>query len=258
MADRDVKNIAEHFLQLYLTSTAFKFADKATSPYVIAISGPVGSGKSTFAEQLKQHFLKAGIQSACVSTDHFLLPNIELAQKKISKGSPLSYDLDGLQRFVLQISLRQVAIYPCYAHQTYDRIPNQQQQLANDLQVVIIEGLNAINLKNFDLHVYLLARGSDCIHAITTRTLHLLQQHPQAPHPFNQQRLTPENIQQAVIDNWKHINRLSSWAHRPRLDRAVHYIDHAHLFCNPFKRTAAVIMRNLVWQARLFLLLSQY
>jgi pantothenate kinase len=241
-----------------LSSVHFGAETIALSPYVIAISGPVGSGKSTFATQLNQHFLKAGIKSALVSTDHFLLPNIELAQKNIRKGFPQSYDLAWLQRFLLQMSVRQPAIYPCYAHQTYNRIPDVQQQLPTDRQVVIIEGLNAINLKAFNMSIYLLARSSDCIHAITTRTLQLLQQHPETQHPLNQKPLDRKKIEQAVIDNWQHINRLSSWVHRPHLVRAVHYLDRTDLYCNDFQLTAAIVMRNLYWQFRLFMMLSLY
>ena len=249
--------VCQSLFNSVLSSVQFK-SSNAAQPYTIAISGPVGSGKSTLAAQLNEKLLTAGIKSAVVSTDNFLLPNVELARKKIFKGFPLSYDIAWIQRFISQITKRQPAIYPCYVHQDYDRLPGVEQQFPTDRQVIIVEGLNAINLKVFDSNIYLLASGDDCIKAITARTLQLFLQYPNAKHPLNQQPLNREKIHLAVLDNWRRINRQSSWLQKPYLSRPIHYITHNQLWVHRYQLVIAVFIRNLYWRARIFLTLSKY
>ncbi len=241
-----------------LSSASFTVSALKIRPLIVTISGPVGSGKSFLADQLNQKLLASSIKSCVVSTDNFLFHNNELLQKKILKGFPDSYDLAWMKRFFQQVSQRQIAVYPCYSHQGYDRDAHTQQQLSNDLQVVIIEGLNALSLKPSDLAVYLLAGSSDCIKAITARTIQLFQLYPCAKHPLNQQPFDIEKTRQAVLENWININRYSSWLHRPLLLQRIHYVDRAELFLNRYQQPLAVFMRNLYWRWRLFRMLSTY
>ncbi len=241
-----------------LLNSNFTVSALKIRPCIVTISGPVGSGKSFLAGQLNQKLLASSIKSCVVSTDNFLLDNNELLQKKILKGFPDSYDLAWMKRFFQQVSQRQMAVYPCYAHQDYDRDAHIQQQLSNDLEVVIIEGLNALSLKPSDLAVYLLADSGDCIKAISARTIQLFQQYPCAKHPLNQQPFDIEKTRQAVLENWRNINRHSSWLHRPLLLQRVHYVHRARLFPNRYQQPLAVLYRNLYWRWRLFRMLSTY
>jgi hypothetical protein len=214
-----VISIVDHLSQHILRDVA-RGAD--ARPYTVGLAGPVGAGKSTLAQQLKIKLIAAHLKVAVISTDHFLLPNAQLAEKKILKGFPNSYDLAWMTRFFQQVSQRKNANYPNYSHQAYDRTADLQQ-LANDFHIVIVEGLNALTLKPLDIAIYVLASGSDCINAITTRTLQLFQQYPQSNHPLNQRPLDPEKIRQAVIANWHSINRHSSWLQRPALMQPIDF-----------------------------------
>jgi type I pantothenate kinase len=116
--------------------------------YIIAVTGSVAVGKSTFARVL------SGVLShwadhpsvELVTTDGFLYPNRVLEQRGLMerKGFPESYDLRRMLDFM--IALRQGAPLlkvPVYSHDSYDIVPNEFLEIRRP-EIVILEGLNLL------------------------------------------------------------------------------------------------------------------
>ena len=118
--------------------------------YIIAVTGSVAVGKSTFARVL------AGVLShwsdhpsvELVTTDGFLYPNQVLEERGLMerKGFPESYDLHKMLDFM--IALRQGAAelkVPVYSHDSYDIVPNEFLEIRRP-EILILEGLNLLQL----------------------------------------------------------------------------------------------------------------
>jgi type I pantothenate kinase len=84
---------------LFLAQNAFLNRENERSPFVIAISGSVAVGKSTFARTLQALLTRwpGHPNVSLVTTDGFLYPNAVLEERDLMrrKGFPESYDLRG-------------------------------------------------------------------------------------------------------------------------------------------------------------------
>ena len=115
----------------------------AQGPFIVALTGSVASGKTTFAEALK-----AAVESwpdrptvELVCTDGFLRPNAELdaAGLTIRKGFPETYDAEALAGALAQVR-QGPATFPAYSHVTYDVDPALAREVTPP-DVLIVEGL---------------------------------------------------------------------------------------------------------------------
>lgn len=117
-------------------------------PYVISIAGSVAVGKSTTARILEA-LLERWPQHpkvALVTTDGFLYPNAVLEERGLmrKKGFPQSYDIRRLVQFVSDIKSGKPRVTaPVYSHLSYDIVPGQQE-VVEQPDIVIIEGLNVL------------------------------------------------------------------------------------------------------------------
>ncbi|MGI9622455.1 MAG: type I pantothenate kinase [Acidimicrobiales bacterium] len=117
-------------------------------PYVIGLAGSVAVGKSTTARLLQALLSRWPNHPSVdlVTTDGFLFPNAELAERGIMhrKGFPESYDQGALIRFLAEVkSGRSRADAPVYSHTVYDIIPGDKTTVCQP-DVLIIEGLNVL------------------------------------------------------------------------------------------------------------------
>lgn len=118
------------------------------APYIIAVSGSVAVGKSTFAKAMKALLSKmpSSPDVDLLVTDGFLYANEELTEKGIleRKGFPESYDTAALLQFVQSIkSGRAVVKAPVYSHEIYDVIPDKFQEIAQP-DILVLEGINVL------------------------------------------------------------------------------------------------------------------
>jgi len=122
----------------------------ARPTYIIAVTGSVAVGKSTFSRVLAEVLSRWGDHSAVelVTTDGFLFPNKVLEERGLMerKGFPESYDLRKMLDFM--IALRQGAKtlnVPVYSHDSYDIVPNEFLEIRRP-EILILEGLNLLQL----------------------------------------------------------------------------------------------------------------
>ncbi len=120
----------------------------SAAPYIIAVSGSVAVGKSTFAKAMKVLLSKmpSSPKVDLLVTDGFLYPNELLTKKGIleKKGFPESYDTAALLQFVQTLkSGKAVVNAPVYSHEIYDVIPDQFQEIAQP-EILILEGINVL------------------------------------------------------------------------------------------------------------------
>jgi type I pantothenate kinase len=115
-------------------------------PFVIAVTGSVAVGKSTFARVLRALLAQAGRTVELVATDGFLWPTEILENKNLMrrKGFPESYDLERMLVFLAELKEGKSALrVPVYSHEFYDIVPGQFQTI-NRPQVLLLEGLNVL------------------------------------------------------------------------------------------------------------------
>lgn len=115
-------------------------------------------GKSTFAAALAEAL--SPLRVAVVATDGFLRTNDDLAARGLlmQKGFPASYDDELLTTFLADLKAGRAATVPEYSHATYDRAPGPGRTVEADHDVVIVEGVNALQpviAGRLDLRIYL-------------------------------------------------------------------------------------------------------
>lgn len=122
----------------------------ARPAYIIAVTGSVAVGKSTFSRVLAQVLSRWADHPSVelVTTDGFLLPNSVLEKRGMMerKGFPESYDLRKMLDFM--IALRQGAKtlkVPLYSHDSYDIVPNEFLEIRRP-EILILEGLNLLQM----------------------------------------------------------------------------------------------------------------
>lgn len=107
---------------------------------VIALTGSVASGKSTFAKHLATA-LSDVHEVETVSTDGFLFPTAYLREQGLfqRKGFPETYDRDAMRAAIASVRV-QATDFPGYSHITFDPDPALTRTI-HDPDILILEGL---------------------------------------------------------------------------------------------------------------------
>ena len=130
----------------------------AVGPFLIGIGGAVAVGKSTFASALVDALAPRSVE--VVATDGFLRTNANLAERGLvmQKGFPESYDESLMLAFIADLRGGRVATLPEYSHAIYDRIEGATRCVSAATDIVIIEGVNALQsaiAPLLDVRIYL-------------------------------------------------------------------------------------------------------
>ena len=92
-----------------------------------------------------------------ISTDHFLMSNQTLIAQDLfgQKGFPQTYDLESLEQVIKAFKQGEKSVeIPIYTQENSDIDPNNQQIIERP-DILIIEGVVALRLKQTDFKIYL-------------------------------------------------------------------------------------------------------
>jgi type I pantothenate kinase len=213
---------------------------QSVRPFVIAISGSVAVGKSTFARVLRALLAQPGRAVDLVATDGFLWPTAVLESRGLMrrKGFPESYDLGNMLKFLADMRAgRDELRVPVYSHETYDIIPGRFQTVTRP-DVLIFEGLNVLQGSHdasvvasdyFDFSIYLDADPNDIENWYVDRFSVLQKTVFQRPSSYfhHYKDLQPSEVRATGREIWRSINL-------PNLLRNI----------QPTKERACVILRK--------------
>lgn len=207
--------------ELLRTQNTFLHRKNERSPFVIAVSGSVAAGKSTFSRTLQALLSRWSTRPhvALVTTDGFLYPNAVLEERKLMrrKGFPESYDLPRLLGFLHAVkSGEDVIEAPVYSHLSYDIVPDRQQ-VVKQPDILIFEGLNVLQAPPrasvlasdyFDFSIFLDADKDDLEDWYIQRFLALQQTAFQSPSSYfyRYRTLAHDEAIQTAQGIWREIN----------------------------------------------------
>ena len=111
--------------------------------FVIAVTGSVASGKSTFARHLEQN-LEPPLNVETVSTDGFLFTTDYLRENGLfeRKGFPESYNRASMEAAIKSVR-HQPTDFPGYSHITFDPDPALTRTIHNP-DILILEGVGFV------------------------------------------------------------------------------------------------------------------
>jgi type I pantothenate kinase len=117
-------------------------------PFIIGLGGSVAVGKSTTARIMQTLLARWPDHPRVdlITTDGFLLPNVELEQRGLMdrKGFPESYDVRRLLAVLAELKGGSDKVeVPVYSHVVYDVVPDEMQ-VVREPEIVILEGLNVL------------------------------------------------------------------------------------------------------------------
>jgi type I pantothenate kinase len=135
-------------------------------PLLVGVAGGVAAGKSTTADALRHHIEAAGRTVGLLATDAFLWPNDELGRRSLSmrKGFPESYDVEALAVALRRLRAGATVEVPVYSHRTYDQVAGEVSVIAGSTDVVVVEGVNALQPEvaaELDVSIYVEAEEDD-------------------------------------------------------------------------------------------------
>jgi type I pantothenate kinase len=182
-------------------------------PFFLGISGSVSSGKTTFANQLKNELAKRGKKTAVVSSDSFLYNNETLQKRDLlkRKGFPETYDYGAITHLFHKLSNLEPATIPIYSHEIYDIVPDRTKTIKR-VDIAIFEGVMALQneiVRNFfDLSIFLNMTVSDLETSFLNRFLQLRNMAKNDPTSFYNQyyNMPKEQALDIAKITWKEVN----------------------------------------------------
>lgn len=149
------------------------------APYLIAVGGQSGSGKTSLAQLLKDKIDSEN--TVLVAMDNFYKP-LSPEEKEVAMNNnfdfdnPNAVDLDLLYEFLYDLKVKRVkeAIIPKYSFVEHNRIPDEHILIQNP-HIVILEGLYALYderiLELTDLKIFVDADLDICLARRITRDI---------------------------------------------------------------------------------------
>jgi type I pantothenate kinase len=188
-------------------------------PFVIAVSGSVAVGKSTFSRVLRALLAQSHGTVELIATDGFLWPTAVLQQRDMmqKKGFPESYDLAAMLAFLADLKAGKTALkVPVYSHENYNIVPGQYLTISQP-EVLIFEGLNVLQGSRdsavmasdfFDFSIYLDADPNDVEQWYVDRFSVLQRTVFQRPTSYfhHYRDLSPSQVLETGRGIWRSIN----------------------------------------------------
>lgn len=176
----------------------------------IAIAGSVAVGKSTFAANLAES-LSVDVQ--VISTDDFLMSNATLMAKQLfdQKGFPQTYALDQMAQVIADFKAgKETVTIPRYRQEIAD-IDAQTQQTISRPDILILEGVVALQLAEADFKIYLDAALSDIKAWYLSRTLEMTALAKNDPTSWRYQfaQMPTSVLAELVMKTWDATNQVN-------------------------------------------------
>lgn len=133
-----------------ISNAARKIASRVDSSQIVLLSGPSGSGKTTSALRLQRALESYGVGTKSISMDdYFKTVDPETAPKnekgEIDYESPLCLDVPLLKEHMKKIVRGEEIEVPCFVFAKQCRSDVKKPMKLEKNQVVIIEGIHALN-----------------------------------------------------------------------------------------------------------------
>lgn len=109
---------------------------------MVAIAGPPGTGKSTFAEKMSRALFHRRIRNSIVPMDGFHLDNAVLDEMGLRhrKGAPETFDAEGFVALLTRIAEPRGDVYVPVFDRAADLSRNAARTVRAEAKVVLIEG----------------------------------------------------------------------------------------------------------------------
>ena len=125
--------------------------------YLIALSGPPASGKSTISENLVKDLRAKGYNSSILQMDGFHYDDLILKEKKLlsKKGAPETFDVMGLINFVSRLHNEDEVVIPIF-DRSLELSRSSAVIISKNTKVIIVEG-NYVLLNSYpwsELHKF--------------------------------------------------------------------------------------------------------
>ena len=129
-------------------NTVDECLERAEGRLVIMLAGPSASGKTTTAHKLKKSFIERGVDCHVISLDDFYLNRDEVPRD--SEGNPdfetvYALDLDLIDSCLQSLLSGEETYTPSFSFETGKRNDEANYFRLDDRDVVIVEGLHALN-----------------------------------------------------------------------------------------------------------------
>lgn len=151
MAKSDAKGfveMAESAFHEELESTVQKILTLPVKRYIVLLSGPSSSGKTTTAQKLAEEFRKQGCDVKHISMDDFYLGKDRV--RKLPNGKPdfesvEALDIPLIKQSFLQLARTGECVIPKYDFKNSRRSDEKQYLKLSSGSAVIIEGIHVLN-----------------------------------------------------------------------------------------------------------------
>ena len=176
----------------------------------VGITGSVAVGKSTFAANLAEAL---AVNVAVVFTDDFLMSNATLMAHGLfdQKGFPQTYGLDKMAQMIAAFKVGQSTVtIPLYRQDIAD-IDAQAQQTISRPDILIIEGVVALQLAALDFKIYLDASLADIKAWYLSRTLAMTAQAQDDPTSWRYQfaQMPVAELSELAMTTWDETNQVN-------------------------------------------------
>ena len=143
-------NISEAWQAQKISEIAQKIKESISRKKIILVSGPSSSGKTSFSRRLQLHLEVLGIHAVPISLDDYYIaiPDMPLDDEgKPDFESPESIDYKRFNADISALAEGKTAYLPKFDFDSKEHIPNGREIKLKDSEVIIAEGIHALNPK---------------------------------------------------------------------------------------------------------------